>query len=136
MLSPRRVNAALKKELARNGVRPAFSAAPPLASRLREYRKIPSKRLKVQLGVDHFDRPAPLSDLVYEPGAVKIPLSGHIGKPGVPVVEVGRSVEKGALIARIPDNSLGANIHASISGTVVEISDHIVIVSGQRGLQT
>lgn len=136
MLSPRRINAVIKKELAQNGIRPAPPDKPPVANRMREYRKIPMKRLKIQLGVNEYDRPAPLSERICEPSIVKIPLSKHIGKPGIPMVVVGQRVEKGALIASIPENSLGANIHASISGTVVEISGHIVIAPGERGVSS
>ena len=51
-----------------------------------------------------------------------------MGAPAKPVVELGDVIEEGALIATIPENALGANIHASISGTVTEVTgDHIVI---------
>ena len=37
-------------------------------------------------------------------------------------------VEAGTLVACIPEGALGANIHASISGTVTEVTgDQIVI---------
>ena len=87
----------------------------------------------MQLGINDFDCPAPLTNYEFKPGLVKIPLVMHIGRPGVPIVEVGQSIEKGALIACAPDNALGANIHASISGTVVEIAEHIAIACGERG---
>jgi len=134
MLSPRQVNARIKKELAQGGIRPEPSPGPPVANGIREYRKIPTKRLKIQLGVNDFDGPAMLLERDYQPQLVKIPLAKHIGKPSIPIVEVGQSVVEDELIACIPDNSLGANVHASISGTVVEISDYIVIESGQRGV--
>lgn len=134
MLSPRQINAKIKKELAQNGIKPNPTDKAPVANGMREYRKIPVKRLKIQLGVNDFDLPAPLSDQDYEPSLVKIPISKHIGKSSIPMVEVGQFVEKGALIARIPENSLGANIHASISGTVAEVSDHIVIVPLKKGV--
>lgn len=34
---------------------------------------------------------------------------------------VGDPVQKGDLIARIPEGKLGANLHASISGTVTAV---------------
>jgi Na+-translocating ferredoxin:NAD+ oxidoreductase RnfC subunit len=42
------------------------------------------------------------------------------------MVQVGDTVQRGQLIARIPENQLGANLHASISGRVVQI-DHEMI---------
>ena len=133
ILSPRRVNATIKKELAQKGLKPNNPVDLPVANPMREYRRIPIKRLKMQLGINDFDCPAPLTNHEYKPGLVKIPLVMHIGRPGVPIVEVGQSIEKGALIACAPDNALGANIHASISGTVVEIAEHIAIACGERG---
>jgi Na+-translocating ferredoxin:NAD+ oxidoreductase RnfC subunit len=38
-------------------------------------------------------------------------------------VKVGDVVTKGQLIADIPEKSLGAKIHASISGSVTEVTD-------------
>jgi Na+-translocating ferredoxin:NAD+ oxidoreductase RnfC subunit len=54
-------------------------------------------------------------------------LKQHIGAPSEPIVKVGDLVNRGDLIARIPDGSIGSNIHASISGIVREVSDKIVI---------
>ncbi|WP_338833587.1 Ion-translocating oxidoreductase complex subunit C [Moorella humiferrea] len=131
-LSPRRINAKLKQELSIKGIKANPSSALPEPVYIREYRKIPSKRLKVQLGIEAYDHPAPLKDIRFEPQRVKIPLLQHIGKKAVPTVKIGQSVNKGDLIASIPENSLGANIHASISGTVVEIADCIVIETSKR----
>lgn len=133
-LSPRQVNATLKRELGRQGVKIAQPEQPPVVSPFREYRKIPVKRLISRLGLSEYDRPAPLSEEPCHPRAVYIPLRQHIGAPAVPTVEPGQRVEKGALIAAVPEGALGANIHASISGTVKQIGDHIEIESGgERG---
>ncbi|RYD03714.1 hypothetical protein N752_18370 [Desulforamulus aquiferis] len=132
-LSPRMINGRIKRELIQNGIKPNTSTRMPTAHSMREHRRIPTKRLKIRLGLIRYDRLAPLADLKYQPQVVRIPLSQHIGKPSTPTVELGQIVEKGMLIAQIPENSLGANIHASISGTVVEISKHIVIDSGKKG---
>lgn len=126
-LSPRRINASLKQQLSSKGIKANLSSALPTPAFIREYRKIPLKRLKAQLGIEVFDHPAPLKDIAFEPQQVKIPLLQHIGKKAVPTVKKGQSVNKGDLIAAIPENALGANIHASISGKVVEITDWIVI---------
>jgi Na+-translocating ferredoxin:NAD+ oxidoreductase RnfC subunit len=45
------------------------------------------------------------------------------------VVSVGSRVEKGALIADIPEGRLGAKIHASISGNVVSVTDREIVIS-------
>jgi Na+-translocating ferredoxin:NAD+ oxidoreductase RnfC subunit len=72
----------------------------------------------------------PLDEREYRPKRVTIPLKQHIGVPSQPVVKTGDRVQRGDLIAQIPEGKLGANIHASISGRVEAVSDeHIVIVA-------
>lgn len=53
----------------------------------------------------------------------------HIGAPAQPVVAPGDRVEEGTLIARCPENALGAHIHASLSGIVTAVGERIVIES-------
>lgn len=55
-----------------------------------------------------------------------IPLKQHVGGPCKPIVAVGDTVQKGQLIA-IPEG-LGANIHASIAGEIVEIDGVAVTI--------
>jgi len=51
-----------------------------------------------------------------------------VGAPSVPKVKVGDKVRKNQLIADIAEGKLGVKMHASISGTVSEItSDYIEI---------
>jgi RnfABCDGE-type electron transport complex C subunit len=138
MLSPRKVNAALKKELGKQGIRLDSASDTltnsPVVSHVRDYRKVPVKRLVSRLGLSPYDRPAPLSEDTYRSKNVYIPLRQHIGAPCIPVVEASQRVEKGTLIAAVPEGALGASIHASISGTVIRIGDHIEIEScGKRG---
>jgi len=54
------------------------------------------------------------------PETVTIPLSQHIGAPAKPIVKIGDTVDKGQLIGAVEDG-LGCNVHASVSGTVVDI---------------
>lgn len=137
LLSPRQINGAIKKELAAKGIKPERTdpANRPLVSPVREYRKIPSKRLVARLGLSPYDRPAPLDGTGCSPGRVFIPLRQHIGAAAAPVVETGQTVEKGTLIATIPEGALGANIHASITGTVRKIDQNCIEIEsdGKRG---
>ncbi|MHB8170109.1 MAG: 4Fe-4S dicluster domain-containing protein [Thermincolia bacterium] len=135
-LPPRQVNAAFKRELAGKGVRYNPTQPGKPVSPFREYRKIPSKRLVAKMGLTSYDQPAPLSDDVFMPTVVRIPLRQHIGVPAVPVVEAGQRIEKGALIATIPEGTMGANIHASINGVVKQVAEYIEIVpEGERGVK-
>ena len=58
------------------------------------------------------------------PSKVIIPLQQHVGAPAQPIVEVGEEVKKGQKIAEA-GGFVSAMIHASISGKVTEITDHL-----------
>lgn len=53
-----------------------------------------------------------------------IPLSQHAGAPAVPIVKVGERVLKYQKIAQAA-GKISANIHAPVSGKVIEISEHV-----------
>ena len=63
------------------------------------------------------------------PSEVTLPLSQHTGKAALPCVNVGDAVKTGTLVAR-RDGMVSANVHASISGTVIEITDRAIIIQG------
>lgn len=64
---------------------------------------------------------------VMEPAVVRARLQDNpdfaIVKASVPVVEVGQAVKQGDLIARPADEGFSNSLHASIDGTVTEITD-------------
>lgn len=94
-----------------------------------EYRRTPLKQLVQRLGIEEYDRPTPFRQIDFKPGAVTIPLSQHIGSPAEAKVSVGQTVVRGELIGEIPQDKLGARLHASISGTVREVGESIRIES-------
>lgn len=57
---------------------------------------------------------------------IRILLSQHIGPPCKAIVETGEEVKRGQLIA-VP-TGLGANIHSSQSGKIVEINEREIII--------
>ena len=59
-------------------------------------------------------------------GNLQMLLRQHIGAPCKPVVAVGDKVAKGTLIAE--PAGLGANIFASVYGTVTEITEEAIII--------
>lgn len=127
-LYPKSANMMIKKDLMDQGVR--YQAEPKeYATRTsREYRLLPSKRLIARLGLRDFDKPAPMTETVFNPETVSIALSQHVGAPAVPAVSVGEHVQSGQMIGRIPEGSLGAAVHASISGTVTEIENGFIAI--------
>jgi len=59
------------------------------------------------------------------PERLILPLSQHIGTPAKPLVKTGERVLKGQMIAAA-QGPVSAPVHASSSGTVIEIADHPV----------
>ncbi len=107
---------------------------PPLVARRPELhlenRKAPMARLITKLGLTQFHNVGPLSEQRLEVDRVGIPLKQHVGAPCEPAVEVGQQVSAGTLLGRPPvvdgKPALGAPVHASIDGTVVQIDDGVV----------
>ena len=64
----------------------------------------------------------------YQADQVSIPLKMAVGAPCVPCVKKGDAVKAGDVIAKVPENALGAQIHASIDGRVASVDDKITIV--------
>ncbi|GJM04016.1 MAG: hypothetical protein DHS20C09_00070 [marine bacterium B5-7] len=59
------------------------------------------------------------------PSLIKIPLRQHIGLPALAIVKVGERVLKGQIIAK-EQGSISAPIHASTSGYIKEIAEHLI----------
>ena len=126
-LSPREVNAQLKRELGKARIAWQYDGRPLHPSRFREERRIPTSRLVQRLGLsDYAAHPPFVGD--YVPTEVRIPLRQHIGAPAVPVVTVGRQVHVGDLLGEIPEGAMGARVHASISGTIRAVENGFITI--------
>ncbi len=128
-LSPRRINQAVKQILMGNK-KPHGDIRD--AELHREYRKLSTKKLGYMLDVHSYKSQIPNQNIEIKPSSVWIALKQHIGAPSIPVFKIGDAVHQGELIASIPDGALGANIHASIEGTIREITDKYICIS-QKG---
>lgn len=127
-LSPRKINIYHKNEIRRRGIKMDIPEdINPAQGVMRDYRQIPVSRLSSRLDIKRYDRHVSEYVIELKPRKVRIPLKQHIGAPAVPVVAVGEYVNEGQLIGTIDYNELGANVHASFSGRVMDISDSIVI---------
>ena len=126
-LAPRTLLADMKAGLRKAGVKPPAGAVPKPGKQEREYRKVPEERLMARLGLTKYDRPAPMDETLVPVRRVEILLSQHIGAPAVSQVKIGDQVTRGQQIAA-PGQGLSVGIHASICGTVTDVTDrHIVI---------
>ena len=133
-LAPKQACAWMKAELTRMNVKPEWEkelARPPAEEKA--WRRIPVKRLTARLGLAPYDRGAPLTEVQADVDRVSIPLKQHIGAPAQPIVQVGDRVHRGDVIAGIPENVLGAWVHASLSGCVSAVDEMIAIERERSG---
>ncbi len=98
-------------------------------SPLREASLIPVSRLTERLSLKEFDRPLPFDEREVSVPRVAIPLRQHLGAAARPAVKKGARVERGDLIGDLPRETMGARVHASISGKVVSVDEERVIIS-------
>ena len=126
-LSPRSIMAEYKGGLRKAGVKPPRVEAAPV-SPAREYRRAPEARLEARLGLDVYDKEAPLDDAIRGAGSVKIMLSQNIGAPAAAVVKEGDAVSVGDVVGRAADG-LSVNIHASVSGKVTEVTERGIVIT-------
>lgn len=124
-LKPHKVMSRLKAGLTQGGVKAKKEVYTNVDSGV-ETKRMPVSRLITRLGISDYDVPAPLQTECMRVEEVCIPLKMHVGAPSAPVVKVGQRVKKGDLIADIPQDALGAKIHASIDGTVTQITDSMI----------
>ena len=131
-LQPWKLNISLKGQLREMGIKNSHHEAPETARDFREYRSYPTHRLIANLGLRIYDVPAPIRDNPEDVEEVLISFSQGIGAPSLPMIAAGDLVKKGDLIAKIPEGKLGSNVHASISGRVIEIGKDSVLIRNER----
>lgn len=131
-LQPRQVNIYVKNLLRRKNFRYPKPQGEFEQLEERSYRRAPSKRMAVRLGVDQFYDCHIERCVSVHPREVHISLRQHIGAPSLPVVQPGGRVTQGQLIGAIPQKALGASIHASIDGTAAQVTESEIVISADR----
>ncbi len=124
-LSPSRMMTKMKDGMQKSGLKPEKNVKRDVSANI-DTIKVPTKRLMARMGILQYDKETPLVESMMAINKVRIPLSMHIGAPSKPTVKIGDVVQKGQLIADIPVKSLGAKLHASIKGTVTNISNSYI----------
>lgn len=120
-LSPRRINDYMKGKLRERGITVEKNTK-PVARETIELRRVPTDRLIARLGLSKYNGLHAHNCISLNPNEVFIPLSQHIGKPAKAIKAVGDIVSEGDVIASADDTGLSANIHASINGTICEVT--------------
>lgn len=127
-LSPRIVNAYLRNEFRRRKVQmPSFESEGVHSED--GVRRIPTERMVMKTDLTKWFAFHDFPFERHEAETVKIPLRQGIGGAATAVVKVGDQVQENDLIADLPKTSLGARMHASISGTVTAIDETAITIS-------
>lgn len=127
-LSPRRLYAELRGQIAKAGIKNHHRRSDVLVRPYRLERRVPLRRLISRLALSDFDRPASLDTAEYRPAVATIPLLQGAGRPSKPVVTPGQRVNRGDLLGTPAEGNLGAAVHASVSGTVETVSAAAVTI--------
>lgn len=129
-LSPRKVNQYIKGQLRARGIQVPRNMEPQARSFV-DQRHTPTGRLVARLGLSQYYGLHAHECRELSPDEVFIPFAQHIGKPANMVKAVGDFVERGEVLAEAAEG-LSANIHASISGVVVEVTDKGARISSRK----
>lgn len=117
-----------KIEMKKTGVK-YVQTQPVKVHPMKNGRRVPLKQLIKKLRLDDYNVHTPFTPEKPEPGSVKVLLKQHIGEVSISVVKIGDKVSAGDLIAKVPEGKLGANVHASIIGTVSQVSDDFIRIT-------
>jgi cobalamin reductase len=127
-LSPRRVNQYMKGKFREKNIMVEKNSSPVARSSV-DVSKVPTDRLIARLNLGKYNGLHAHSCVELTPQEVYIPLSQHIGKPALATKSVGDKVYVGDLIGTADDTGLSTNIHASVNGTVREVTQHGIRIS-------
>lgn len=127
-LYPREACLQSKDEMKKQGFK-YIQPKPVKVHPVKEGRRVPIKQLLKRLDLEKYEVKTPFVNIKHEISSVKILTKQHVGAPSIPIIKVGDKVEKGDLIIKNEEGKLGANIHASISGKIVSVSNEYVIIN-------
>jgi Na+-translocating ferredoxin:NAD+ oxidoreductase RnfC subunit len=96
---------------------------------IREGRRVPIRTLMKKLQIQEYDHPAHLEQLPFAPKRAVLPLQQNAGAANRPRVKAGDRVSAGQTIGDIPENALGALIHAPFAATVEAVTDKQIVLS-------
>ncbi len=102
---------------------------PPAVHPMKEFRRVPLDMLRRRLHVEEYESEAPFDNIEVAPARVRIKLLHGAGKPAKPVVRKGEKVSACHAIGRVAVEDLGADVHASIAGTVAAVTDTYIEIA-------
>ena len=118
-LSPRKVNAEIRQELARRNIKAQNNKRMKSPHPLRSERRIPTARIKARLGISKYDKKSRfITNPEWKTREYTLLLRQHIGIPCSPLVSPGDHVTKGQVIADVTPDALGVPVHTPVDGIV------------------
>jgi Na+-translocating ferredoxin:NAD+ oxidoreductase RnfC subunit len=120
-LYPKEACDGAKTSMRANGIK-FVQQAPVQVHPMKEYRRVPLSMLRQRLQVESYECHTPFRAAEPAPAKVRIKLKQHAGIPATPVVGKGEAVKAGQVLARMGESELGSTIHASIDGTVNQVT--------------
>jgi Na+-translocating ferredoxin:NAD+ oxidoreductase RnfC subunit len=94
---------------------------------MRDGRRVPIKTLMKKLHLQQYDHPAHWEDVRFAPRRVVLPLKQNAGAVNRPLVQPGERVRAGQMVGQVPEQALGAPIHAPFDARVVSVNDRVVL---------
>jgi len=76
--------------------------------------------------VEEFERETPFAEVRLRPARVRIKMRQHAGEAAAPSVETGQKVKQGQVVGRVEEGKLGAHVHASVDGRVLQATSEYV----------
>lgn len=92
-------------------------------------RRVPIKQLIARLKLTEYDVHTPYRDITISPNSLKIALKQHVGTKATAVVAKGEYVKFRQKIADVPNDALGAPLHAPMDGIVTEITEDYLLIA-------
>lgn len=127
-LSPRKVNGYFKARIRERGIQVERNLTPVAREEINN-KRTPTERLAARLNLAKYYGNHVKDCFELTPKTVKIPFQQHIGKPAVPIKNVGDRVRKGDLLAAAAEGALSANIHSSIDGVILQQDTVCAVIS-------
>lgn len=128
-ISPKMVYTHIKQNMAANQLKYTSPDESPVPPQLREYRQVSSGRLIERIGFSAYAKEeAKWMDTPVVPQSVVLGMKQHLGIPAKAIVKPNEKVQKGMTVGCIDNGKLGANIHASVSGTVSFLEDGSIVI--------
>ena len=90
---------------------------------MRDGRRVPIEALMRRLGITQYAHPAPWQPRTVASARWVLPVRQSAGTGGRPLVTAGTHVTSGQPLTELPEKTLGAIIHAPVTGTVAAVTD-------------